>query len=193
MTTTTTNFKAGQLVRIGNPRNFAYGRVAMVMTVKDKSRSLIRFADLPKAVSVSPNPAGFTETFLNNDLTLIEDIPMADFYLLVTIIERNGDRRYVHHCLANGIQGQRRKTLADSIAQCWHESGGEWNTAEDAWRFDTHHFVLAEDWRELTMAEYVNLSVDLPDCTPAYVGSSYGEDTEAAYIRRQTRRLDQGD
>lgn len=190
MTTTTTNFKAGQLVRIGNPRNIAYGRIAMVMTAKDKSRSLVRFADLPKTVSVSPNPTGFTETFLNDDLTLVEDIPMADFYLLVTIVERSGDRRYVHHCLANGIQGQRREMLADSIAQCWYESGGEWDTAENVWRFDTHHFVLAEDWRELTMAEYVNLAADLTDCTPDNIGESYSEDTEAEYIRRQTRGLD---
>lgn len=188
--TTTTNFKAGQLVRVNNPRNLAYGRIAMVMTAKGKVRSLVRFADLPKTESASPNPAGFTETFPNDDLTLVHDIPMADFYLLVTIVERNGDRRYVHHCLANGIQGQRQETLADSIAQCWYESGGEWDMATNAWRFDTYHFVLAEDWRELTMAEYINLATDLTDCTPNNIGASYGEDTEAAYIRRQTHGLD---
>ncbi|PZO58024.1 MAG: hypothetical protein DCF15_06070 [Phormidesmis priestleyi] len=188
---TTTNFKAGQLVRISNLRSLAYGRVAMVMTAEGKERSLVRFADLPKTVSAAPNPAGFTETFATSDLTLITNVPIAALYLLVTIVERDGDRRYAHHCLANGIQGQRQETLADSIAQCWYESGGEWDAAENAWRFDTHHFVLAEDWRELTIAEYINLATDLTDCTPGYTsGPSYGENTEAEYIRRQTRGLD---
>ena len=188
---TTTNFKAGQLVRISDPRSLAYGRVAMVMSAEWKGRSLVRFADLPKTESASPNPAGFTETFAISDLTLITNVPIAALYLLVTIVERIGDRRHTHPCLAHGNE-QEQATLANSVACSWYEGcGGHWDKQKAVWRFDTHHFVLAEDWRELTMAEYINLATDLTDCTPGYVpGPSYGENTEAAYIRRQTRGLD---
>lgn len=188
--TTTTNFKANQLVRINDPRSLAYGRVAMVMTAKGKERSLVRFADLPKTESASPNPAGFTETFAISDLTLIANVPIAALYLLVTIVERNGDRRHTHPCLAHGNE-QEQEALANSVAQSWYGDDGHWDKKKLVWRFDTHHFVLAEDWRELTMAEYVNLAIDLTDCTPGYVsGPSYGDNTESEYIRSQTRGMD---
>ena len=185
---TTTNLKAGQLVRINDPRSLAYGRVAMVMTAKGKGRSLVRFADLPKTESASPNPAGFTETFATSDLTLVANVPIAALYLLVKIVERNGDRRHTHQCLAHSNE-QEQATLANSVACSWHGDDGHWDKTKAVWQIAKHHFVLAEDWRELSMAEYINLAADLTDCTPDNIGESYGENTEAEYIRRQTGGL----
>ena len=183
-------FKTGQLVRITDYRNLAYGRIAMVMTAKDKGRSLVRFADLPKPVSAHLDPTGLTAIFRNAELTLISDIPITKLYVLITIVERIGDRRHVCQCLAHSHQAE-QQLLANEVAQCWHSGGGgTWDEDESVYRFTSEHFVFAEDWRELSLAEYINLRSVLTDCTPTYAGShSYGEDTEAEYIRLQTRGL----
>ncbi len=167
-TKTTDTIKAGQLARIINPRHLAYGRIGMV-TGGTKQKRVIHFIDLPPNIAnEQTDPTGLVTRIANDELALIAPIPMAAFYLLVTIVERDGDHRHTHQCLAHGKHLQ-QEAVANSIAQCWYESGGEWDEDENVWRFDTHHFVFAEYWRELTMADYINLAHDLTDCTPGYI------------------------
>lgn len=159
--------KSVQLVRVMNPRHHAYGRIGMVKG-STNSKWIVCFVDAPQnAENQQIDPTGLAATFTNDELALLY-LPMADFYLLVTIVERHGDRRYEHQCLAHGRDGQQPKAIVNSITQCWIESSGEWDADEQLYRLGTHHFVLAEHWCKITMADYANWSI-LADRTPGYV------------------------
>jgi hypothetical protein len=149
-------FKVGQLVRVIRIRSLAYGRVARVVMAAPHQVK-VQFADLPKAVGVDQKAAGCLALFENDELTLVQDVPAAAFYLLVTVVERDGDRRHVHHCLAHGQRKQCHPDVADSVARSWCGIGGKWDADEHVYRFSLRRFVLAEDWHEISLAEYVNL------------------------------------
>ena len=167
----TTRFTVGQLVRVTRIRSLAYGRVAKVVMAAPL-RVKVQFVDLPKAATIAQSFAGSLAIFETSELTPIADVPTAAFYLLVTVVERRGvgvaspaeNRRYVHHCLAHGQARQQQRQVANGVAQAWLD-GGRWDADEQVYRFGCHHFVLAEDWREISLAEYVNFRSGLSDCT----------------------------
>ncbi|WP_141242241.1 hypothetical protein [Leptolyngbya sp. BC1307] len=158
-----TRFNVGQLVRVTRIRSLAYGRVAKVVMAAPQ-RVKVQFADLPKAASLSQSFAGSLAIFESSELSPVDDVPAAAFYLLVTVVERRGDRRYVHHCLAHGQSRQQQRQVVDDVAQAWLD-GGQWDADEQVYRFGCQHFVLAEDWHEISLAEYVNFRSGLSDCT----------------------------
>lgn len=158
-----TRFNVEQLVRVTRLRSLAYGRVAKVV-IAAPQRVKVQFADLPKAPRATQNAAGSLAIFENSDLTAVDDVPTADFYLLVTVVERRGDRRYVHHCLAHGQTRQQQRQVANGVAQALLD-GGRWDADDQVYRFGCHHFILAEDWREISLAEYVNFRYVLSDRT----------------------------
>lgn len=183
-------FKAGQLVQVTDTRHLAYGRMGIVVAAKKGERSQVRFADLPNGIAASDDPTGFVNIFADDELTAINDVPIAAFYALVTISERNGDQDYTHYCLAHGDGDL--DAVAQAIAQNWYPEGGEWDDNENAYIFysDRSLTASAQDWEEIPLAEYIQFRRVLADCTPGFVsGPIYGEDTEAEYIRRQTRGL----
>lgn len=159
----TNRFNVEQLVRVTRLRSLAYGRVATVVMAAPQ-RVKVQFADLPKEQRATQNAAGSLAIFENSELTPVDDVPAAAFYLLVTVVERRGDRRYVHHCLAHGQTRQQQRQVVDDVAQTWLD-GGKWDADEQVYRFGCHHFVLAEDWHEISLAEYVNFRSVLSDCT----------------------------
>jgi hypothetical protein len=159
-----TRFQVGQLVRVIRVRSLAYGRVAKVVMAAPHQVK-VQFVDLPKSVGMAQKAAGCLALFENNELTLVPDVPAAAFYLRVTVVERDGDGRYVHHCLAHGQRRQRHTDVADSVARSWYGTDGKWDADEKVHRFSLRHFVLAEDWYEISLAEYVNLRGVLSDCT----------------------------
>ena len=163
----TTRFTVGQLVRVTRLRSLAYGRVAQVLMAAPHQVK-VQFADLPKRISAHPNAVGCWAIFKNSDLMPVDDVPAAAFYLLVTVVERRGDRRDVHHCLAHGQSGQQQVEVANSVAQAWYGSGGRWDADEQVYRFGCHHFVLAEDGHEISLSEYVNFQAVLSDRTAGY-------------------------
>ena len=179
--------QAGQVVQVSDPRNLSYGRIAMVVSIKEGGRSQVRFADLPKGQATSPDLTGFVHVFDDDELMAIKDVPIADFYALITISERNGDQEYTHYCLAHGELDQLDE-VAQEIAQNWYPEGGEWDEDDNAYVFSSERVLsaAAQDWEKISVAEYIQLRRVLPDCTPGYVsGPTYREDTEAEYIRRQ--------
>lgn len=181
--------QAGQVVQVSDPRNLSYGRIAMVVSIKEGGRAQVRFADLPQGIGASDDPTGFVHVFDDDELMAIKDVPIADFYALVTISERNGNQDYPHYCLAHGELGQ-LDDVAQAIAQGWYPEGGEWDDDESAFVFDSDRALSAsaQDWEEISLAAYIQLSRTLSDCTPGCIsGPTYGEDTEAEYIRRQAR------
>ena len=159
-----TRFNVGQLVRVTNLCSLAYGRVAQVV-VAEPQPVKVQFVDLPKSASGSQRCAGSFATFESSELTPVNDVPTAAFYLLVTVVERDGDRRYVHHCLAHGQTGQQPVQVANDVAQAWYGSGGRWDADEQVYRFGCCRFVLAEDWCEISLAQFVNFRGVLKDLT----------------------------
>jgi hypothetical protein len=156
-------FGIGQLVQVIDPRNLAYGRIAMVMTTKKLGRSQVRFADLPKGVAASPDPSGFVNVFDDDELTAI-GISMAVTYALVTITERTNGQEYKHHCLAHAEIGEDIEAVAQAIAQNWHPYGLRWSEA-----LETHLEVdVSREYEEITVTEYAVLSKVLEDKTPPF-------------------------
>ncbi|MEM6453270.1 MAG: hypothetical protein AAF703_23500, partial [Cyanobacteria bacterium P01_D01_bin.105] len=103
-------FEAGQLVRVSCPYSLAYGRVARVLKT-EQYRVDVQFVDLPKVLGDSQRSDCDSTVFTSNDLTLIPNISEAGFYLLVTVVERDRERRYVHHCLAHGQVGESQEAV----------------------------------------------------------------------------------
>ena len=149
-------------MRVTNPCSLAYGRVAQVV-VAASPQVKVQFVDLPKTLGITQNAADSFATFESSELTPVNDAPTAAFYLLVTVVERDGDRRYVHHCLAHGQTGQQPVQVANGVVQAWYGSGGRWDADEQVYRFGCCRFVLAEDWREISLAEYANFQDVLKD------------------------------
>jgi hypothetical protein len=165
-----TEFKVGQFVQVTAVRHFAYGRIAMVLT-RGKNCTKVRFADLPPLVDVFANPFGFVETFTNTDLQLIEEVPVASFYLLVNISERNGEQDYIQNCLAHGRSDRPQDSpeqVAEAIAANWYPDGGEWDEGENAYVFaaDGRLTASVESMKKITVAEYITFREVLTDCTP---------------------------
>ena len=185
----TQTFTAGQLVRINNHRQSAYGRIAMITGADGNKRSLVRFADLPKEVSASADPTRLVRSFTNEELTPIYDIPLAGRYLIVTIVEYKDGACYHQHCLAHG--DNENNEIASAVAQSWYASTSRWDekTQGYVFAFDSDTTVAVDDWEPISLAEYVNLRRWLKDCTPGYAPASYSHNTEADYIRRQTSNL----
>ena len=185
----TQTFNAGQLVRINNHRQSAYGRVAMITGSDGNKRSLVRFVDLPKEVSASADPTGLVRSFTHKELTPIDDIPLAGRYLLITVMEYKDGACYQQHCLAHG--NSEDSEIANAVAQNWYASTSKWDEKKQSYvfAFDPDTTVAADDWESIPLAEYVNLRRWLKDCTPGYAPASYSDNTEADYIRRQTSNL----
>jgi hypothetical protein len=165
-----TKFKVGQFVRVTAVRHFAYGRIARVLT-GGKIRTQVRFADLPPLVDASVNPSGFVETFSNMDLKRIEDVPIASFYLLVRIVERNGEQNYTQDCLAHGGGDRPQDSpeeVAEAIAANWYPEGGDWDETKNAYVFYSDYLLTAsiESCKQITVAQYITFRDVLSDCTP---------------------------
>lgn len=157
-------FEAGQLVRISCPESLSYGRIARVVRAM-QCRVDVIFVDLPETLSESQQDDCCSTVFISNHLALVQDVPAAAFYLLVTVVERDGDRRYVHHCLAHGYSVEWHTTVADGVAKGWYGVGGKWDANEHVYRFSLNRFVFSEDWHKISLAEYVNLRSVLRDRT----------------------------
>jgi hypothetical protein len=159
-----TRFQVGQIVRVTCIRSLAYGRVAKVVMAAPHQIK-VQFVDLPKFIDLAQNALGSLALVESNELTLLPDVPAAAFYLLITIVERDGERRYVHQCLAHGQRRQYPQAISDGVAQSWCGISGQWEADEHIHRFSPRRFVLAEDWHEISLAEYVNLRSLLSDRT----------------------------
>ena len=157
-----TNFAAGQLVRINAHYQSAYGRIAMVMGGEGKEKSRVRFADLPRGIGADPT---FVRVFSNEELVLVDDISWADTYLFVEVVERNGPFSYRRPCLTYVKHGQAQEKVVDRIVENWYEGGGK-KLAEGRYlfvEFDREVTVECQGYKEVSMAEYVNLLLYLEE------------------------------
>ena len=154
-----TKFKVGQLVRVKSPHCLAYGRVAMVVIA---SPVQVRFADLPKSVAAEPNPDGFVQRFKPEELAVIEGVPIAAFYLLVTVLTLAGTQESIRYAIAHGDTGQKPEEVAETVAAWFFGSLGDWD-GEFYLREQSPYASKLLSYEEITMADYITLSRTTPD------------------------------
>lgn len=171
MATQTTNLTPGQIVRVTNNRSTAYGRIARVTADIGGGGFKISFVDLPLTSSSLEVQA--SEMYSNHEyLTPIEGVPSADFYLVIKIAAYPlPDHCYYELCIAHG-NGQNHEQFANSVAQHWYESDSEWDEKSKAYVFllDRRIEVVADNYEEISLAQYIQLRNWMKDCTPGYAG-----------------------
>jgi len=161
-----TKFERDVLVSVIDTTHLAFGRIGKVLCSRGGS-SLVKFTDLPSHTEPRFN-AG--TAFLDEQIQLIEGIPIADFYLVVTVDEQNGSQNYTTRCLAHGNIPETPEGVADAIAQNWYEDGGEWNQDEDTYEFSSDRPLRSSvgGVDEISVFQYVTLSNWMVDNTPGY-------------------------
>lgn len=153
-------FQAGQLVRVKSVRCLAYGRIAMVVMVSNQVQ--VRFADLPKSVAAEPNPAGFVQRFNPEELEVIEGVPIAAFYLLVTVLTLAGTQEYIRYAITHGDFGQQSEDVAETVAARFFGSLGDWD-GEFYIHEGSPYASRLLSFEHITIAEYVSLNRTTPD------------------------------
>ncbi|CAN5754646.1 hypothetical protein BH23CYA1_BH23CYA1_20130 [soil metagenome] len=157
----TTPFQAGQLVRVIAPRCLAFGRYGCVL-MSDRQQVQIRFADLPKSVGDEPNPDGFIQIFQTTELTLIAGVPVAAFYLLVTVLTLVGTQEYIRYATAHGDLDEKPADVAETIAARFFGSLGDWDGEFYLWQGSPYASKLLS-FEHITVADYVALGRSTPD------------------------------
>jgi hypothetical protein len=163
-------FTAGQLVQVADTRSLAYGRIAMVMGGGQPTQAKVRLVDLPKMVEPTDDPhigVMVIETFNNDQLEAVEGIPIAPFYAIVAIDERNGEQEYRQQVLARG-DSENFESIAQTIARTGYDKDDEatWYEVMEAYWTDFGATVSVADWELITLARYIALRDILADSTP---------------------------
>ena len=154
-----TQLNAGQLVRVTSPGSLAYGRIAMVLTVHKGVQ--VRFADLPKSAA-SLNPAELTQTFKAEELKPIKGVPVASYYLLVTVETIVGAQAYTRYAIAHGQEGEKAYDVAETVAAKFFGSLGNWDGGFYLWEASPYAARL-DGFERITIAQYIELSRTTPD------------------------------
>ena len=154
-------FSAGQLVKVNAPRCLAYGRYGLVLMTRG-DQSQIRFADLPKASQPSQNPAGFVQFFSHEDLELIEGVPIAACYLLISVSTLVGTQEYIRYAIAHGDIDEAPEAIANTVAARFFGSLGDWDGEFYLWQNSPHAAKLLK-FELITVAQYIELSRTTPD------------------------------
>lgn len=163
----------GQIVKVTNQKSMAYGRIARVVQDIGGGGSKISFVDLPlpddRATSSPEDWA--KEMYSSNEYLLpVEGVPNADFYLVVKIATYPlPDHCYYELCIAHG-NGKKHEQLANDVAQHWYEGDSEWDEKSKAYVFliDRRVEVIADNWEEISITQYIQLRNWMKDCTPGY-------------------------
>ncbi len=167
------DFKPGQIVRVNRVESGAFGRIARVVQNIGGNTSKIEFVDLPLGTpSTSEEWTGRTMYSNHEYLTPIEGVPNANFYLVIKIaVYPLPNHCYYELCIAHG-NGKDHEQLANSVAQHWYEGDSEWDEKSKAYVFllDRRVEVVADNWEEISIAQYTQLRNWMKDCTPGYAG-----------------------
>lgn len=114
-------FQPGQLVRISDFHSMAYGRYGRVVSVLD-NKVAIKFADMLGLAALK-----FPFTFERSQLEIVEGVPDASFYLLVTMTTV-ANRQVRKHCaIAHGQAHQSPYNVAATIAAKFFDDPNIWD------------------------------------------------------------------
>ena len=164
----TQTFNAGQIARYVNECSFAYGRIARLLNRSTNGIWLVQFVDFPSN-SVGQRTG---KTFINERyLQVIEDIPTAESYLLITVMEWNSGFGACQHRLAHVKTGETQEEVVANVGKYWFGVGGlagDWEEDEGAYSFKEYPGIIVEceNCQEITLAEYANFKHrGIPDVT----------------------------
>ena len=132
----------------------------MVVTVSGGIR--VRFADLPASVAASSNPTGLVQTFGADELAIVEGVPVATCYLLVTVLTLVGTQEHVRYAIAHGNIDEAPEALANTVAARFFGSLGDWDGEFYLWENSPYAAKLLE-FELITVAQYIELSRTTPD------------------------------
>ena len=130
------------------------------MTRGDQSQ--IRFADLPKASQPSQSPVGFVQFLSHEDLELVEGVPIAACYLLISVSTLVGTQEYIRYAIAHGNIDEAPEAIADTVAARFFGSLGEFDGTAYIWP-NTPCSASLQSWEGITLADYISLSRTTPD------------------------------
>lgn len=117
----------------------------------------VRFADLPRSVGAEPNPDGFVQRFKPEELAVVEGVPVAAFYLLVSVLTLVGTQDYIRYAIAHGELGQQPAAVAETLAARFFGSLGDWD-GEFYLYEDSPYASKLLGYEEITVADYITLS-----------------------------------
>ena len=162
------NCKPGQICQFTNNRSLAYGRVVRLKNRKEDGVWLVHFLDFPTdSTEIRAGEIFAHERYLQ----VIEDIPTAESYLLITVMEWNSGFGACQHRLAHVKTGETQEEVVGNVGKYWFGVGGlagTWEDEEGAYSFDEYSGIVVEceNCQEITLAEYVSFKHrGIPDVT----------------------------
>ena len=182
----TNALRAGQLVRISNHCNPAYGRIGMITGSDGTERKFVSYADLPPDINAVSSE--FTCSFLNQDLAPVTGVecPIARHYLLIEVVELIAEFTYYQPCLAHVSAPFSCDEVAHAVVQHWYEGNYDWDVEEEAYiyryegnydwdveeqtytftEFNKRVVVQCQHYNLISLGEYVRAQKYLKDRTP---------------------------
>ena len=155
------HLEIGQLVKINNYLSPAYGRYGHVAERMEDTVK-IEFADLPLWVKHRSEADGRFMVLHTSAVEAVQGIPVASRYLLITVLTLVGTQEYEHHAIAHVEEGQSMNDVAETVAARFFSSLGEWDGEFYIWA-NTPHAAKLCDFKQITVAEYVELARTTPD------------------------------
>ncbi len=150
-------FTIGQLVRVNDASALSHGRYGHILSLC-ASRAEVEFADLLGVAAVIPP----VHTFEQSQLEAVTDIPVASFYLLVTVLTLVGTQEYTRYEIAHGVAGESAAAVAENIAARFFGSLGDYDGEYYLWP-GTPYAAKLEKSELITVAQYAELRRTTPD------------------------------
>lgn len=163
-----TSLKPKQICRFINDRSLGYGRVVRLKDRQADGVWLVHLVDFPTESTETRAEAMFAH---ERYLQVIEDIPTAESYCLITVMEWNSGFGACQHRLAHVKTGETQEEVVANVGRYWFGVGGlagTWEDEEDVYSFAEYPGITVEceNCQTITLAEYVNFKHrGIPDVT----------------------------
>lgn len=153
-----TTFESPQLVRVDDYRSAAHGRYGRILKQITDSSFEVEFADLLGIPALAPPSCAFERS----QLKVVEGVPDACFYLLVTVTTLVGTQEHTRYTIAHGQVSESTHDVAETIAAKFFGSLGDWDGEYYLWT-NTPCAAKLETFELITAADYASLRRTTPD------------------------------
>ena len=148
-----------QLVRIKDSDSPSLGRYGYIVAVDELNFQVkVEFVDEPELVSRNPRTQW---CFGWADIEVIEGVPVARLYILVSVLTRVGKQEQVRYVLAHVEDDQQTYDVAETVAARFFGGLGDYNGVFYQW--PTSQSAKLIDFDLTTIGHYHFLSRILPD------------------------------
>lgn len=93
---------------------------------------------------------------------MVEGVPVAAFYLLVSVLTLVGTQEYIRYAIAHGELGQQPEAVAKTLAARFFGSLGDWDGEFYLYEGSAYASKLLS-YEEITVADYITLIRTTPD------------------------------